>query len=120
MPMADDDSKPNRRTAQPPRKPEPEALEEIHELPDFPDREEFVRTAEMAGVGRDYFTTQRYDIPDAIMELARRSQIVESESESEWVEVSVEVRGDGSIVLPEELRKRLAKRAAVTVRVKIE
>lgn len=116
--MADDDPQSDRRKAKPPGEAEPETLEEIHELPDFPDREEFVRTAEMAGVGRDYLTTQRYDIPDAIMELARRSQIVAPESE--WVEVAVEVRRDGSLVLPEQLRRRLAKRTSVTIRVKVD
>lgn len=81
----------------------------------------------MEGVSPDFMTrpmrpamdvtTQRYDVPEAIMELARRTQIVGDEPE--WVELEVVVREDGTIALPEEVRRKLAS-GAVTIRVKIE
>lgn len=121
--MSDDDSQSRLEKTQPLPASD---LEEVRKLPEFPDREEFVRTLEMDSSAKEQLTrpmqpvldqtTKRYDVPQAIMELARRSAILNIEGE--WAEFQASVDEDGSIVLPEEIRKRLAN-SAVTIRIKI-
>jgi hypothetical protein len=98
---------------------------EIQELPEFPDREEFVKTQEMDGPpvetrpqpSRDALstrpmqpvldrTTQRYEVPDSLLEQARRTQIVE---DGDWIEFRASADAKGRIRLPEQVRRALSR-----------
>jgi len=121
--MSDDESKTRFERTQPLPSSD---LEEVHKLPDFPDREEFVRTLEMDSSAKEHLTrpmqpvldrtTKRYDVPPSIMDLARQSAILSIDGE--WAEFHASVDADGTISLPKEIRERLAN-AAVTIRIKI-
>lgn len=95
---------------------------EIQELPEFPDREEFVRTQEMDSPLRDTVpkrehastkpiqpvleqTTQRYDVPDSLLEEARRTH--RGDEAAPWVEFEARPDDEGRIRLPPEVQRSL-------------
>lgn len=104
---------------------------EIQELPEFPDREEFVKTQEMDGPARDETqprrehlstqpmqpvlekTTQRYDVPDSLLEEARRTQVVKA---GDWIEFDARPDENGRIHLPASLQRSLG-RGALRIRI---
>lgn len=121
--MGDDETKDRGENTRPLETDEVERID----FPDFPDREEFVRTMEMDGDSVGQMTrpmqpvldktTKRYDVPRSLMEMARTSQTISVEGE--WAEFQAIVDQDGTVLLPDELRQRLSM-TVVTLRVKIE
>lgn len=95
-------------------------VDEIPDLPNFPDHEEFVKTQEMDSLRREaqrtnprqpsLETTQRYDVPDDLLELATRSQelqVLPEVEEPTWREFVAVVDPRGRIVLPSRVQADL-------------
>lgn len=98
--------------------------EGLMDFPDFPDDDEFIATQEMDGMTREGHrtdpshaaldATQRYDVPDDLLQMAMRSQEMsirdepeDSEPEVQWREFVAVVDPRGRIVLPSRVQQDL-------------
>lgn len=92
--------------------------DDVPDFPNFPDHEEFVKTQEMDSLKRTHTdplltsleTTQRYDVPDDLLQMAMRSQemeILRREPDQEWREFVAVVDPRGRIVLPSRVQADL-------------
>ena len=105
-----------------------EELEELQELPQFPDREEFVQTLEMDSATRDDMTrpmrklpdatTQNWDVPEQLLEMAARSQDIEV-VQDDWREFVAVVDKKGRISLPSSVHQAVRGKKIV-VRFKLQ
>ena len=97
-------------------------VEELGELPGFPHPEDFVKTQEMDSMSRNAATdrsqasletTQRYDVPEDLLQMAMRSQEMEvlasitEDDELPWREFVAVVDPRGRIVLPSRVQADL-------------
>lgn len=95
-------------------------LQEMPSFPDFPDREEFVRTEEMDSdieeelenitadtkpIQATLEATQRYDVPEELLEAARRSN--DLGIYRDWGEFRAHVDHRGRITLPSRTHQSL-------------
>ncbi len=107
---------------------ETDEIDRIDLPPEFPDREELLRTMEMDSASAQQLTrpmqpiydqtTRRHDVPSQLLNLTRGNPKIKV-VDDEWIEFDAIVDEEGTIVLPEALRDR-ARMTVVTVRVKLE
>lgn len=118
--MSDDDETKDRRVSTGTIPLSDDDLVEIPSFPDFPNREEFVKTLEMDSETQQYVenvsadtrpiqqvleTTQRYEVPDELLEAASRSD--ELAIYQDWGEFLAHVDHRGRVLLPSRTHKML-------------
>lgn len=97
---------------------DPDEVEALRGVPEFADQEDFLETQEMDSMSRagnahpSLETTQRYDVPDDLLQMAMRSQEMAvlpetSEDEYDWREFVAIVDPRGRIVLPSRVQQEL-------------